>query len=163
MKILFFITMNIVWLFLTWPFFPLRLPDIIVGLFVSLSVVLLFGKDSSKIQPKFLNIKRFLWALTYIPTLLYYMVVANFDVLYRVFHPDLPIKPGIVKITTKLKNPIARAILCNSITLTPGTLTIDIIDEVIYVHWINITEKNLKKVTFKIAGRFEKILMKVFE
>ena len=161
-NIFLFIMMYVIWLFLTWPFSPLKIQELIAGLFVALCVVLLFRKDK-RIDVKFLNIKRWLWGLTYILVLIYYMIVANLDVLYRVLHPDLPISPGIVKITTNLKSPLARAILCNSITLTPGTLTVDIIGDVIYVHWINISEKTIKTVTSKISGRFEKILMKVFE
>ncbi len=97
------------------------------------------------------------------PVLVWYMLKANLDVLYRVIHPDLPIKPGIVKIKTSLKNPIARAILCNSITLTPGTLSVDIEGDVIYVHWIYVRKRSVDSHTEVIGGRFEDILKKVFE
>jgi multicomponent Na+:H+ antiporter subunit E len=54
------------------------------------------------------------------------IIKANLDVALRVIKPVIPINPGIVKVKTKLKTPMGRLILTNSITLTPGTLTVDI-------------------------------------
>lgn len=161
-RIYMFILLYIVWLFLTWPFSPVRGQELIIGVIVVGFAVLLFGKNGN-ISGKYFEAKRYLWGLTYLPILFYYMIIANFDVLYRVLHPDVPINPGIVKVKTGLKNRIARAVLCNSITLTPGTLSVDIVEDKIYVHWINITDKKIADATSKIVGRFENILKKVFE
>ncbi|MGM0441491.1 MAG: Na+/H+ antiporter subunit E [Elusimicrobiota bacterium] len=167
-KIIFYIASYIIWLFLTWPFNPLNLQDIITGLVVALGAVLIFGRNIGQTTTldennKRFNIKIVGWALVYIPVLMYYMIIANLDVLYRIIKTDRPINPGIVKINTELKSPLSRAILCNSITLTPGTLTVDIKEDIIYVHWINITASSQREATEVIAGRFEKILKKVFE
>ena len=51
----------------------------------------------------------------------------------------------------------------NSITLTPGTLTVDIIGSDMYIHWINVTTDDPEKQTAIIVNRFEKILKRVFE
>lgn len=51
---------------------------------------------------------------------------AGFDVAYRVLHPHMPIDPQIVTFETPLSDDIARTVLANSITLTPGTITIDV-------------------------------------
>lgn len=161
-RIFLFISMFIIWLCLTWPFSPVRWTDIITGIIVALVVVLFFGKKT-KYDKRYLEIHRYLWAVFYIPVLVYYMILANFDVLYRILHPDVPIRPGIVKIKIGLKNKVARAVLANSITLTPGTLTIDIIDDVMYIHWINITSRNISGSTKRITEKFENILKKVFE
>ncbi|MFC2062270.1 Na+/H+ antiporter subunit E [Elusimicrobiota bacterium] len=163
-KGVFFIAMYMVWLFLTWPFSPVNMQDIIAGLIVALIVTALLGTSAKEGGlKKIMQIERYFWGIVYIPVLIYYMIIANLDVLYRVFHPDMPISPGIVKINTELKSSIARAILCNSITLTPGTLTVDIVDNQIYVHWINVSEESDEEITERIAGRFEIILKKVFE
>ena len=80
------------------------------------------------------------------------MAKANIDVAYRVITGK--INPGIVKISTGLKSDASITLLANSITLTPGTLTIDI-DETnndLYVHWINVT--NLKPSIREICGDF---------
>ena len=161
-KLLFFITLFIIWLFLTWPFSPFSFPDIGAGLVV-VFLTLLFLKPLPGGSHKLVEVNRYYWGLVYIPVLLYYMVRANFDVLYRVLHPDMPINPGIVTVKTELKDPIARAILCNSITLTPGTLSVDIIEDKIYVHWINITEDSIDTISQRISGRFEELLVRIFE
>ncbi|MGY4707364.1 Na+/H+ antiporter subunit E [Candidatus Bipolaricaulota sp. J31] len=64
------------------------------------------------------------------------MARANFDVAYRVITGR--IKPGIVRFQPHLKTDFGRTLLANSITLTPGTLTVDVDDETgeFYVHWI---------------------------
>jgi multicomponent Na+:H+ antiporter subunit E len=55
--------------------------------------------------------------------------------------------------------------LANSITLTPGTLSVDIDSDngFLYVHWIDVKEKDVDAVTKRIVGRFETILRKIFE
>ncbi len=70
---------------------------------------------------------------------------ANIDVAYRVITGK--INPGIVKIDPKLKTDLGVTMLANSITLTPGTLTVDIDekDNNLYVHWINVKDEALKK------------------
>jgi multicomponent Na+:H+ antiporter subunit E len=72
------------------------------------------------------------------------MTKANLDVAYRVITGK--IRPGIVKIDSELKGSLAQAMLANSITLTPGTLTVDVDDSgetgVFYIHWINVTDED---------------------
>ncbi|ASJ10599.1 cation:proton antiporter [Thermococcus sp. P6] len=83
------------------------------------------------------------------------MVRANFDVAYRVITGK--IKPGIVRVPVELENDAQYTLLSNSITLTPGTLTIDACPEekALYVHWINVTEREPKDSSV-VAGSFEK-------
>jgi multicomponent Na+:H+ antiporter subunit E len=93
------------------------------------------------------------------------MIKANFDVAYRVVHPKLPIKPGIVKVKTRLKSDTGLTFLANSITLTPCTMSVDIDREngYLYIHWINVKSTDVEKATEIIVSRFEKILEKIFE
>ena len=93
------------------------------------------------------------------------MIKANLDVVYRVVHPKMPIRPGIVKVKTTLKTHTAMTALCNSITLTPGTLSVDLDHEsgYIYIHWINVQAEDIQKATELVVGRFEKILKKALE
>ena len=92
---------------------------------------------------------------------------ANLDVVYRALHPKMPIKPGIVKIKTNLKTDSGITALANSITLTPGTLTVDLTrqgeDNFLYVHWINVKSSDIEQATEFIARRFEWFLMRIFE
>jgi multicomponent Na+:H+ antiporter subunit E len=75
----------------------------------------------------------------------------------------MPIKPGIVKVKTTLKTDIGKTFLANSITMTPGTITVDIIDDEFYIHWIYVSSRDPKVYTDKILGRFEKFIKRIFE
>lgn len=66
--------------------------------------------------------------------LIYQIFIANIDVARRVLDPKMPISPGIIKFSSRLKSDIALTTLATSITLTPGTLTMDIIDGDYYIH-----------------------------
>ena len=48
----------------------------------------------------------------------------------------MPIDPAIVRIKTNLKHPTARLLLANAITLTPGTLSVELKGEWFYIHWV---------------------------
>ena len=112
----------------------------------------------------FLSPVRVFWFLVYVPVFSYYMVKANIDVLYRVLHPQMPIRPGIVKIKTSLKSDSAITALANSITLTPGTLTIDLTEDgYLYIHWIYVKSDDMEQATRQIAGPFEWFIRRIFE
>jgi len=107
---------------------------------------------------------RIFWALVYLPVFFYYVIKANFDVVYRALHPKMPIRPGIVKIKTILKTESGITALANSITLTPGTLTVDLTDDgFLYIHWINVKSDDVEQATKFIAQRFEWFLQRIFE
>jgi multicomponent Na+:H+ antiporter subunit E len=150
-----------IWLILS----GLELHNIIIGIFVSILILALFGDITIKGEIKIKRIKRFLWFFCYTPVFIFEVVKANLDVAYRILMPNLPIKPGIVKIRTKLKSDEGLTILANSITLTPGTLSVDIDKEngYIYVYWIYVRDKDIEKTTKYIAEKFEKILTKIFD
>ena len=109
-----------------------------------------------------LSIKRILFSLIYIIVLFWEIIKANLDVAYRVIHPKMPIKPGIVVIKTSLKSDIGKLILANSITLTPGTFTLDVIGDKLLVHWINVKTEDVDEATNMIGQRFEKYLKIIF-
>jgi len=107
--------------------------------------------------------RRIWWAIRYAPVFLWAMIRANLDVAYRVLHPRRPIKPGIVRIRTSLKNPVGKLTLANSITLTPGTMTIQIVDDKYYIHWIYVKSEDEEAAGKEIKGNFEKYLKEVFD
>jgi len=157
----------VIWFLLVWPFDPvtgkLDLQGVIAGVIVAILVGLLFGDKIARELPLSRIFPRIFWLLVYIPIFLWYVVVANLDVVYRVVHPDMPIHPGIVKVKTTLKNPAGRTMLANSITLTPGTLTVDMVDEYLYVHWINVQAEDVEGATKEIVSKFEGMLRRIFE
>ena len=139
--------------------------EIITGLIVSVIVSLLAGKFLLSAEGDGNFFIRFYHGILYFFKFLWEMAKANFHVAYLVLHPKVPIKPGIVKIKTRVKKDSALTVLANSITLTPGTLTVDINPEEqeLYIHWIDVISPETEACSKEIAGRFEKLLMEVFE
>ncbi|MCK5030559.1 MAG: Na+/H+ antiporter subunit E, partial [Thermoplasmatales archaeon] len=94
------------------------------------------------------------------------MAKANIDVAYRVITGK--INPGIVKISPDLKTDLGITMLANSITLTPGTLSVDIDEDKndLYIHWINVNEEALKRESVDckyICGNFDKWIRRIAE
>lgn len=99
---------------------------IISGIIFSLFVAFLSGDFiiSGKNLKK--DVFMYLKFLLYIPYLIKEIILANIDMVYRVLHPKLPIDPVIIKFNTELETDFCIITYANSITLTPGTVTIDI-------------------------------------
>ena len=97
------------------------------------------GKDLRMLNPK-----RWFTFLVYLFPFFFAMARANIDVAYRVITGR--INPAIVKINPELKNDMSLTFLANSITLTPGTLSVDVDQKTneLYVHWINAKPEVLK-------------------
>jgi multicomponent Na+:H+ antiporter subunit E len=72
--------------------------------------------------------------LSYFVWLIYEIVKSNIQVAYIVLHPKLPIEPGLLQFRTRLRSKVGHVILANSITLTPGTITVDLVDGTYLVH-----------------------------
>lgn len=155
-----FIFYFLIWWLLTW---TINIQDISVGIGVALIATFLTRDLFPDEMVKLLNPVRLFWAIVYVPYLIFYIVLANFDVAYRVLNPALPINPGIVKVKTGLKSSLARTVLANSITLTPGTLTVEQKGENYYIHWINIISEDPAVQKKIIIDRFEWMLRRVFE
>ena len=162
-RIALFLVAFLVWSLLSW------VPDwqhLIIGVFVAAFVAFMTG-DLFVTRPSVLKHPWRYWYffVYYLPVFLWECIKANFDVAYRVVHPRLPINPGIVKVKTSLKTDTALTFLANSITLTPGTMSVDIDRNrgILYVHWINVKTKDTKVATEVIVKRFERILKKIFE
>ena len=161
-RIILFLLGLLVWLFLSWP--P-DFPHILVGILVAGFVSFMTGDMFVRRQHLFRHPSRYLWFLYYIPIFIWECIKANIDVAYRVGHPDMPINPGIVKVKTTLKSDTGLTFLANSITLTPGTMSVDIDQEngFLYIHWISVKEKDIEKASKLIVENFENILKRIFE
>ena len=165
-RLIYFVLAFVIWILLTWPFVDgkIDLQVVIAGLIASVIVAVLFHEILPKEHRVFISPVRIFWVLVYVPVFFYYVMKANLDVVYRALHPKMPIKPGIVKIKTALKTESGITALANSITLTPGTLTVDLTnDGFLYIHWINVRSEDVEQATKHIAQRFEWFLKKIFE
>jgi len=75
-----------------------------------------------------------LGALLYMPWLLWEIFKANLSVAWRILHPGLPIEPTVIRIKPSQRTELGQVIYGNSITLTPGTVTIDVEGGELIVH-----------------------------
>ena len=94
----------------------------------------------------------------YIPWLLWEIVVSNFHVAYLVLHPKLPVAPSLVEFETTLVSERAQVLLAQSITLTPGTVTVDASNSKFVVHCLSAkSREGLEEgdIQRKVAGVFE--------
>ena len=136
-RIAVFIVAFLLWCGLVWPYGEAGWDgqSLLLGLGVALLVAILFAGAITKAPGQFFNPVRIFWLIVYLPVFLYYCIKANLQVVYLVLHPDMPIKPGIVKVKTKLATESGVTALANSITLTPGTLTVDVVNgNELYIH-----------------------------
>ena len=154
-RVVLFATLLLFWLMLNG---TLAVDSFIVGIIVSLSITLLFGRGLSFFTEFRLTPQAFIAGVKYYIYFFKELVKSNFKLAAIVLNPSLPIKPGIVKVRTKLKSKMGRLMLANSITLTPGTMTIEIEDEWIYVHCVTIESAEIDAATAEIVAGFESYL-----
>ena len=137
--------------------------EVIFGIILSIIVSIIATKVLfQKRSYRMLNPLRWVIFLIYsIGPFFLAMAKANIDVAYRVITGR--INPGIVKISPGLKTDLGITMLANSITLTPGTLSVDIDENNndLYIHWINVT--TLKPTTHHICANFPQWIRRVAE
>ena len=154
-KLVGFLLLWAVWLVLTAPWNPQEaIAGAIAALLISLAVI----PAASPLGDLRLNPKALAYGFLYIFVFLIALVKSNIDVAFRVLHPRLPIDPGIVKVKTRLKTPLGRLLLAKSITLTPGTITVEMRGEDLHIHWIKVAAADPQGATEAIVGDFEKYL-----
>jgi len=155
---------NWIFLMLVWIMFTTTFAshEILAGVITTGIISLLSIRLFTCCNIDILSPVKLFWMVWYLIVFLIALVKANLDVARRVVSPKLPINPGIVKFKTNLKTNYSKMVLANSITLTPGTLSIDIVDDTFYIHWIDVKTTDPEKAFTEIAESFEKILLKIF-
>ena len=118
--------------------------ELIIGALLAVVVGVLLRNRFIGKDLRMLNPVRWFTFLVYLFPFFFAMAKANVDVAYRVITGR--INPAIVKINPNLKTDLSLTILANSITLTPGTLSVDVDQKTneLYVHWINVDPEVLK-------------------
>ncbi len=123
----------------------LQMQQLVLGSILAFSVAwfnndIFFRED----ERSTLGVGTIMLYLRYIVHLLGAIVVANIQVVAIVLSPKMPITPGMVRFTRPFKKNLNKVILANSITLTPGTLTVLVEGDVFFVHAL--TYKNAENV-----------------
>jgi multicomponent Na+:H+ antiporter subunit E len=113
---------------------------IFVGMMISFSVVYYNRKLIVNASEIFKTLTRRLILFLFVLFQLFFDILkANIEIAFVVLHPKLPISPSVTKIDTRLRSDFFKTFLCNAITLTPGTVTLQNKGEEITVHCL--TEK----------------------
>ena len=133
----------------------LEVANILIGLGISSSISLLYikmfvHKEIEMINPYYLFI--------YLLILAKNLVLSNIHIAKRTLSKDMKLNPKVVAVKTSLKSDWKKLLLANSITLTPGTLTLDIEKDTLYIHVIECKESESKEL---IIQEFENIIKKI--
>ncbi|WP_266076523.1 Na+/H+ antiporter subunit E [Haladaptatus caseinilyticus] len=135
------VVLAILWLFVRGVAFepvPI-LGEFLIGLAFGLLIAFSFRKFYTTETNVTRSLKAAPYAILYVAVFLKELATANIDVAYRVLAPSMPIEPGVVVVPLRVKTDGAITTIANSITLTPGTLTMDYDEETnaLYVHSID--------------------------
>ncbi len=117
----------------------LQWPQLMVGLAAAIFVaffnrkMLITAADRPPVRLKII-----FWLIGYFFKLIIDIIKANFQVAWLVLHPKMPIEPNLVELEVDLDRAASRVLLGNSITLTPGTLTVLADEKKFLVHALTI-------------------------
>lgn len=161
-----FIVCFVFWVLLDFSF---KVEELIAGAVVSLLVALFSARFFIQedagwfFNPSHLFAMIGFWFFTFVGEL----IKANLNMARICFGGCKDINPGIVKVPTEMKSDYGLAALSNSITLTPGTITMEATEEdgqnYLYVHWIDVKETEPEKAGEAIKGTLEKGLRRVWQ
>lgn len=141
--------------------------DIALGLMTSIIVAAFTSTILIREAPqKVFNVVRWAWALAFF---FYYTLViepkCHWDVMRRILHPKMPIKPGIVRVPYNVESDCAITAVACSITNTPGTIVVDVNEKErkYYVHWIDVKTTDPESCYDVISKTFEKYIRRIFD
>jgi len=135
---------------------------LVVGVLASLVIAILYPNGLSFFTEFRATPEAFIAGLRYYGYFFKELVISNLRLAAVVLSPSLPIKPGIVKVRTRLKSRMGRLMLANSITLTPGTLTVEMDGEWLYIHWVSVQSPDIEAATAEIVAGFERYLEVIY-
>lgn len=134
----------------------------LVGAAITFVLAHVFASSSQAWSPLRVTPRALYHFLAYSGTFVVELVRANLNMMSYVYAPHIRIEPGIVKVRSRLKSPIGRLALANSIALTPGSLVVDIRDDTLFIHWLDVKTTDIDEASRALVTPFEKHLEKVF-
>ena len=158
------------WLLMTW---SVDVQELIAGAIVSVAVSLFSARFFIHENAFwFFNPAKFFVGVFYCLIIFpVELVKANWDMAKRALSPKMKINPGIVRVPVSLKSDYGQALLADSITLTPGTITMNVENTTaavgdsayFFIHWIDVTEQNRVKAGDIIKGTMEKWVRRIYK
>ena len=150
-----FLTLLLFWIMLV---NSLAADTLLVGVLVSLALALLYPSGLSFFSEFRTSRQAIVAGFLYYGYFFQQLVRSNLRLAAIVLSPDLPVSPAIIKVRTGLKSRMGRLMLANSITLTPGTMTVEVDGEWLYIHCVTVGAKDVEGATREIAAGFERYL-----
>ena len=137
------VVLALLWLFVRGATAETVVGELLIGLAVGLGVAFAFRNFYTERTALGRNLRAVPYAVLYLGGFLKELLTANVDVAYRVLAPGMPIRPGVVVVPLRVQTDGAITTIANSITLTPGTLTMDYDEETnaLYVHSIDARDR----------------------
>jgi multicomponent Na+:H+ antiporter subunit E len=140
----------------------LAIESVAAGALISAILAYLFTQKTDIWQDIHFTPSRLYHFIRYTTVFVVELVRANINMMRYVYSPRIDIRPGVVKVKTALKSPVGRLALANSIALTPGSLVLDIKDDTLFIHWLDVETTDTDEATRIIASQFEEHLEKAF-
>jgi multicomponent Na+:H+ antiporter subunit E len=154
------------WLLLTFIWIAanssIAIESVATGALISAALAYIFTRRSNVWRGIGVSPSRLYHFILYTGVFAIELVKANINMMRYVYARRIDIHPGIVKVKTRLKSPIGRLALANSIALTPGSLVMDIDGDTLFVHWLDVQTTDTDEATRIIVSPFEGHLEKVF-
>jgi multicomponent Na+:H+ antiporter subunit E len=119
---------------------PTKAFDVVTGVLSAGLVAAVLSRVAFETDPSTRTVASALRAGLFLPYLLYAVVRANLAMAVVVLDPRLPIDPSVVRVPAPTSR-VGRALLANSITLTPGTLTVDVVGDALVVHTLTMATR----------------------
>ena len=140
----------------------LAIESVITGALIAAVLAYMFARRFAIWRRIRFSPKRLYHFIVYTGVFVVELVRANISMMRYVYSPRLSVEPGIVKVKTRLKSPIGRLALANSISLTPGSLVLDIEEDELVIHCLDIGAIDPTNVAETVSGPFETHLEKAF-
>lgn len=130
-----FILFLVLWIILNGKItLEITLFGIVISFFINLFMIKFLDYKPAKIR----NIKKIKYAISYFIQLMKDIIIANYQVI-RFILSDIKIQPQLIIFKVPLKTELAKTVLANSITLAPGTIAVDVKENIFYVHALDYT------------------------
>jgi multicomponent Na+:H+ antiporter subunit E len=133
-----------------------------LGTFITLPISWVFASSSDTWTRVRWAPKGILHFLLYSGTFFVELVKANINMMRYIYALRIDIKPGIIKVRTRLQSPIGRLALANTIALTPGSLVMELRGDMLFIHLLDIDGIDADAATDAIVTPFERHLEHVF-
>ena len=154
------------WLLLTFIWVAISsspaLESVATGILISAAMAYVFARKFEIWDGLSFSPQRLYHFTLYTGVFLVELVQANINMMRYVYAPCISVNPGVVKVKTRLKSPIRRLALANSISLTPGSLVLDMSKDCLTVHCLDLRSIDPDDAGRTIAAPFEKHLEKSF-